>query len=79
MSKHENNLPLCDLAEESQPLGMNVDATAEDDAGSGDRVIVPGNVIASITCYYALRAYRGGWGRVERKKQFSGFLTHYPR
>ena len=57
MSKHENNLPLCDLAEESQPLGMNVDATAEDDAGSGDRVIVPGNVIASITCYYALRAY----------------------
>ena len=58
MSKHENNLPLCDLAEESQPLGMNVDATAEDDAGSGDRVIVPGNVIASITCYTGLYAQR---------------------
>ena len=54
MSKHEKNLPLYDLPDKSQPLGMNVVGTAEVYAGSGDRVIVPGNVISSQICYAAL-------------------------
>jgi hypothetical protein len=54
MSKHEKNLPLYDLPDKSQPLGMNVVGTAEVYAGSGDRVIVPGNVISSKICDAAL-------------------------